>query len=73
MSGFEESHSPEKVGCNNCHLGNPNTSIKLLAHTGMIFIPGNLSDAAKTCGVVGCHPGIPERLSYEYDEWSNFN
>jgi hypothetical protein len=63
MTGFEESHSPEIVGCNACHLGNPNTSIKSLAHTGMILIPGNLSDASKTCGVVGCHPGIPERVN----------
>ena len=63
MTGFEESHSPEIVGCNACHLGNPKTTIKSLAHTGMILIPGNLSDAAKTCGVVGCHPGIPERVN----------
>ncbi len=63
MSGFEESHSPEIVGCNDCHLGNSNTSIKSLAHTGMILVPGNLSDAAKTCGVLGCHPGIPERIN----------
>lgn len=63
MTWFEESHSPEIVGCNACHLGNPNTTIKSLAHTGMILIPGNLSDAAKTCGVVGCHPGIPERVN----------
>jgi hypothetical protein len=63
MTGFEESHSPEKVGCNACHLGNPNTTNKDFAHNGMILIPGNLSDATKTCGVTGCHPGIPERVS----------
>lgn len=63
MTGFEESHSPEKVGCNACHLGNSNTTNKDYAHKGMILIPGNLSDAAKTCGVVGCHPGIPERVN----------
>ena len=62
MSGFEESHSPEKVGCNACHLGNPNTSNKEFAHKGMILIPGNLTDASKTCGVTGCHPGISERI-----------
>lgn len=61
MNGFEEAHSPEKVGCDACHLGNPNTINKDLAHKEMILIPGNLSDAQKTCGVVGCHPGIPER------------
>ena len=63
MKGFESSHSPEIVGCNACHLGNPNTSIKSLAHKNMILIPGNLSTASKTCGVTNCHPGIPERVS----------
>lgn len=63
MTGFEESHSPDKVGCNACHLGNPNTSNKDFAHKGMILIPGNISDASKTCGVTGCHPGIPERIN----------
>ena len=62
MTGFEESHSPDIVGCNACHLGNPNTTIKSLAHKGMILIPGNLSDANQTCGVTNCHPGIPERV-----------
>jgi hypothetical protein len=63
MTGFEESHSPEKIGCNACHLGNPNTTNKDFAHKGMILIPGNLSDASKTCGVRGCHPGIAERIN----------
>lgn len=63
MTGFTESHSPEKVGCNACHLGNPNTTNKDFAHKGMILIPGNLSDASKTCGVTGCHPGIAERVN----------
>jgi len=63
MTGFEESHSPEIVGCNACHLGNPNTTNKNFAHKGMILIPGNLSDASTTCGVVGCHPGISERIN----------
>lgn len=63
MTGFEESHSPEKMGCNACHLGNPNTTNKDFAHKGMILIPGNLSDVNKTCGVPGCHPGIAERIN----------
>lgn len=62
MRGFEPSHSPQVIGCNACHLGNPNTSNKIFAHKGMILIPGNTSDAAKTCGAVNCHPGIPERI-----------
>jgi hypothetical protein len=63
MTGFEESHSPEIVGCNACHLGNPNTANKDYAHKGIILIPGNLSDASKTCGAIGCHPGIPDRVN----------
>jgi hypothetical protein len=63
MSGFETAHSPERIGCETCHLGNSFTSNKEFAHKGMILIPGNLSDASKTCGVTGCHPGIPERVN----------
>lgn len=63
MEGFEPSHSPSIIGCNACHLGNPNTSNKIFAHRGMILIPGNTSDAAKTCGAVNCHPGIPDRIN----------
>jgi len=62
MEGFESSHLPQTIGCNACHLGNPNTSNKNFAHKGMILIPGNTSDAANTCGAVNCHPGIPERI-----------
>lgn len=62
MTGFTDSHSPDKVGCNACHLGNPNTTNKDFAHRGMILIPGNLTDSKQTCGAVGCHPGIPERI-----------
>lgn len=63
MQGFEASHSPQKIGCDACHLGNPKTINKDLAHKGMIIIPGNLSDAVETCGKTGCHPGIPERIN----------
>jgi len=63
MTGFESAHSPEIVGCNACHLGNPNTTNKTLAHKDIILIPGNLSDANRTCGVTNCHPGIPERVN----------
>ncbi len=63
MEGFESAHSPEMIGCELCHLGNSFTSNKDFAHKGMITIPGNLSDAEKTCGAVGCHPGIPQRIN----------
>ena len=62
MEGFTSAHSPEIVGCEACHLGNSFTSNKDFAHRGMIPIPGNLSNAEKTCGATGCHPGIPQRI-----------
>jgi hypothetical protein len=58
IKGFENSHSPEKIGCYSCHLGNPYTLNKNIAHKGMILIPGNLSDAGQTCGTAQCHPDI---------------
>ncbi len=45
MVGFEESHSPNLIGCSACHLGNPNKVNKDLAHKGLILIPGNFSNA----------------------------
>lgn len=52
--GYSEYHNPEIIGCISCHLGNPNTLDKDDSHKGMVLIPGNLSDAAVTCGK--CHP-----------------
>ncbi len=52
--GYSEYHNPELIGCISCHLGNPNTLDKDDSHKGMVLIPGNLSDAAATCGK--CHP-----------------
>jgi hypothetical protein len=63
VEGLAGAHDPQAVGCYSCHLGNPNTLEKNLAHSGMIVIPGNLSDAGKSCGTASCHPGIPERLN----------
>ncbi|MCW8823653.1 MAG: hypothetical protein OQK63_06180 [Ignavibacteriaceae bacterium] len=62
MEGFTSTHSPEIIGCEACHLGNSFTSNKEFAHKGMIIIPGNLSDAERTCGATNCHPGIPQRI-----------
>jgi len=52
--GYSEYHNPELIGCISCHLGNPNTLDKEESHKGMVLIPGNLVDAAVTCGK--CHP-----------------
>lgn len=64
MEGFASAHSPDKIGCEACHLGNSFTSNKNFAHSGMIIIPGNLLDAERTCGTTNCHPGIPQRINY---------
>ncbi len=52
-TGFSEYHNPELIGCVSCHLGNPTVMDKDESHKGMVLIPGNLSDADKTCGK--CH------------------
>ncbi len=62
VKGFESSHLPEAIGCYSCHLGNPYTLNKDYAHSDMIFIPGNLSDANNTCGTSDCHPDIVPRV-----------
>ncbi len=62
MKGFSVGHSPEKIGCAACHLGDVSASTKVDAHRGMLLIPGNLSDAAKTCSTSGCHAGVDVRV-----------
>ncbi len=52
-TGFSEYHNPELIGCTSCHLGQPGSKDKKEAHKNMVIIPGNLSDANKTCGK--CH------------------
>ncbi len=61
-TGFSASHNPEALGCFSCHGGNPLSADKETAHQNMILIPGNLSDAEKSCGNTGCHPEITERI-----------
>lgn len=63
MKGIEESHNPEKIGCYSCHLGNRLTKDKNKAHQNMILIPGNSSNAEKTCGTAECHPQMIARMS----------
>jgi Ni,Fe-hydrogenase I cytochrome b subunit len=62
-AGIEKAHDPLAVGCLSCHGGNSFTLDKMLAHKGMILIPGNLSDALKSCGSAACHPEIPGRVT----------
>ena len=62
VSGFSPAHDPQAIGCTSCHSGHPFSLNKERAHQGMKTIPGNLSDAAQSCGTTQCHPGIPERV-----------
>jgi quinol-cytochrome oxidoreductase complex cytochrome b subunit len=62
MSGFSPSHDPEAIGCVSCHLGNPFTPDKDNAHAGMLRVPGNLDNAARSCGTANCHPEITDRI-----------
>ncbi|MFP4471061.1 MAG: hypothetical protein ACLFPE_10275 [Bacteroidales bacterium] len=62
MTGFAASHDPVAIGCASCHLGDPYTLDKDLAHQGMINIPGNLLFASRTCGTADCHPEITDRI-----------
>ena len=61
MIGFIPSHNPEATGCFSCHGGNPYTSNKTLSHKNMNLIPGNFSNADRSCGTTECHPAIAER------------
>ncbi|NVO21158.1 MAG: hypothetical protein HXX13_15755 [Bacteroidetes bacterium] len=62
MKGLSISHSENFAGCYSCHLGDPYSLNKNTAHKGMELIPGNLSNAGRTCGSANCHPHIVERV-----------
>jgi hypothetical protein len=62
MTGFVAAHDPKTVGCVSCHLGNPFTLNKTLAHGGMTLTPGNLSVVNRTCGESNCHAEISTRV-----------
>jgi len=62
MTGFVAAHEPGTLGCAACHLGDPFTLNKILAHTGMTLTPGNLSIVNRTCGASNCHGEVEVRL-----------
>lgn len=62
MTGFVPAHEPMTIGCSSCHLGNPWTLNKELAHSGMTLTPGNLSEAEQTCGNSNCHSDVADRV-----------
>lgn len=62
MAGFSPAHAPENIGCSPCHLGNPRAEKAKDAHKDMVLIPGNLSDAHRTCGTANCHADMVHRV-----------
>ena len=62
MTGFVAAHEPGTLGCAACHLGNPFTLNKNLAHVGMTLTPGNLSIVNRTCGASNCHGEVEARV-----------
>jgi hypothetical protein len=62
MTGFVAAHEPGTLGCAACHLGNPFTLNKTLAHAGMTLTPGNLSVGNRTCGASNCHGEVEVRV-----------
>ena len=88
MTGFVAAHDSATIGCAACHLGNPWTLNKTLAHAGMTLTPGNLSIVSQTCGASNCHTDQAERVhlslmntmsgivavdKFVFDENSNLN
>lgn len=58
----EKAHAVEMLGCSSCHLGNPFTPNKALAHRGMIRNPSDLRYIERTCGQPNCHPGDVKKV-----------
>ena len=53
---LDPAHDPDVIGCSPCHLGDPLAVTEKEAHKGIVFNPGDLRVAEKTCSVEGCHP-----------------
>jgi hypothetical protein len=62
MTGFSPAHKPEAAGCSSCHGGDPFTLDAALAHRAMVLVPGNVADAARSCGQGACHADIVPRV-----------
>lgn len=62
MTGFSPAHATQAIGCASCHLGNGFTLDAQRAHAGMVRVPGNLADAARTCGQSACHADVVPRV-----------
>ncbi|TAK18392.1 MAG: hypothetical protein EPO40_37050 [Myxococcaceae bacterium] len=54
--GLGSAHDPAVMGCSPCHLGDPGSAEKSVAHRGMEVLSGDLATVDRTCGRVSCHP-----------------
>lgn len=63
VTGLGNAHRADAVGCASCHGGDRLTLDKQRAHDGMRRIPGNLADAAQSCGQSSCHQPVVERVN----------
>jgi hypothetical protein len=63
VTGLSNSHDITTIGCYACHLGEPLSTEKSIAHKGMTLTPGNLDIADRTCGQSNCHSGIIKRVN----------
>jgi len=61
-TGFSDYHNPNIIGCTSCHLGDPLATAKEESHKEMVRIPGNLSNADKTCGT--CHASELHKIKH---------
>ncbi len=62
MKGFSTFHDPKHIGCVACHLGDASSLHKETSHRNMVTIPGNLNDAALTCGK--CHAQELDKIQH---------
>ncbi|MBU2509694.1 hypothetical protein KJ966_00075 [bacterium] len=63
VTGFSSSHDPQAVGCSSCHLGDPLSPEKEVAHDGMAKVPGNMDRVMETCGQSDCHRDLAAKVS----------
>lgn len=61
-TGLDGAHDPARIGCASCHAGDKRADGKIGAHAGMFLVPGNLADAARSCGRSGCHEALVPRV-----------
>lgn len=60
QSGFNDKHAFAPGGCTTCHVGDIRATTQDAAHEGLVAFPGELANAAATCGQ--CHADTVEDI-----------